>query len=82
MSNQPKHLQVEGGGHRTVHRDLTAHHLELIAKQLRGNARLFDDADAYLAGVEDCLAAIERTLGIGRRRIDLSEAEERAGRMI
>ncbi len=64
-------------GHRTVHRDLTAHHLELIGRQLRSNARLFDDPEAYVAGVEDCLAAVERTLGIARRYVDLiTESED------
>ncbi|MBW3562625.1 MAG: hypothetical protein KY437_09020 [Actinobacteria bacterium] len=80
MNDEPNHVRLEG--HRQVHRELTAHHLELIGRQLRGNARLFDDSEAYLAGVEDCLAAIERTLGLGRRRIDLRDTQDVSPRMI
>lgn len=67
---------VTGTNHRTVRRDLAPLHLELIGRQLRSDARLFDHPDAYVAGVEDCLEAVARTLGIGHREIEIPEADD------
>lgn len=57
--------------------------LSLVQRRLEGCSLLFGDAKAYLAGVEDTLAAVRRLLeGAAEGEGGRPEGQEFAGRMI
>lgn len=52
---------------------VTEERLELVRARLSAHAHLFDDAAAYLAGVDDALDAV-RDLGSGRDEQELVDS--------